>query len=93
MYARFNNLEESCFIDGSEYKGTWTTFGMEGVGKFIMPHSQYILLFIKMLQKCYRIISNAYFFTPCLNCLKKGGEKSNIKIQNNYNKKQEISEL
>lgn len=39
MYARFNNLEESCFIDGSEYKGTWTTFGMEGVGKFIMPHS------------------------------------------------------
>lgn len=39
MYAKFKNLEESRFIDGSEYKGTWSMFGMEGVGKFTMPHS------------------------------------------------------
>lgn len=39
MYARFRDLEESRFIDGSEYKGTWSKFGMEGVGKFTMPQS------------------------------------------------------
>lgn len=34
-----------------------------------------------------------YCFTPCLNCLRKEeGEKSSIKIQNNY-KKQEINEM
>ena len=27
------------FIDDSEYKGTWNALGMEGIGKYVLPHS------------------------------------------------------
>ncbi|XP_076166567.1 MORN repeat-containing protein 5 [Ptiloglossa arizonensis] len=31
--------EETRFIDGSEYIGSWSALGMEGVGKFCLPHT------------------------------------------------------
>ncbi|XP_043519968.1 MORN repeat-containing protein 5 [Frieseomelitta varia] len=34
-----NSEEETRFIDGSEYRGTWNTLGMEGIGKFVLPHN------------------------------------------------------
>ncbi|CAL7938082.1 unnamed protein product [Xylocopa violacea] len=34
-----NLREETRFIDGSEYKGTWNVHGMDGVGKFVLPHN------------------------------------------------------
>lgn len=34
-----NSGEETRFIDGSEYRGTWNVLGMEGIGKFVLPHS------------------------------------------------------
>ncbi|XP_076631957.1 MORN repeat-containing protein 5 [Colletes latitarsis] len=41
MNVQMINLEEedTHFIDGSEYNGTWSTLGMDGVGKFCLPHS------------------------------------------------------
>lgn len=90
MYAKFKNLEESRFIDGSEYKGTWSMFGMEGVGKFTMPHSQYILLSIReMLQNNLECV----FLYTLLVRKKKKEKKAVLKVENNYNKKQEISEM
>ncbi|XP_017886363.1 MORN repeat-containing protein 5-like [Ceratina calcarata] len=43
MSVQFKNFplinDETRFIDGSEYKGTWDTFGMDGIGKFTLPHN------------------------------------------------------
>ncbi|KOC59120.1 MORN repeat-containing protein 5 [Habropoda laboriosa] len=39
MSLRLKSLEEETrFVDGSEYRGTWNELGMEGIGKFILPH-------------------------------------------------------
>lgn len=44
MNAIWGNLEEETrFIDGGEYKGTWNAIGMDGIGKFILPHGSYNL--------------------------------------------------
>ncbi|XP_033306346.1 MORN repeat-containing protein 5 [Bombus vosnesenskii] len=34
-----NSGEETRFVDGSEYRGTWNVLGMEGIGKFVLPHN------------------------------------------------------
>ncbi|CAK9807320.1 MORN repeat-containing protein 5 [Anthophora quadrimaculata] len=40
MKMQLNCLEEETrFIDGSEYRGTWNDLGMEGIGKFVLPHN------------------------------------------------------
>lgn len=30
--------DDARFINGSLYKGTWDALGMEGIGRYVLPH-------------------------------------------------------